>query len=93
MKAIWNNVVIADSDKTIELEGNQYFPSDTVKKEYLEDSRTHTNCPWKGEAAYYHVNVNGDVNPDAAWCYLKPKDAAQKIRDHIAFWKGVKIKE
>ncbi|MCC9135637.1 DUF427 domain-containing protein [Pontibacter silvestris] len=93
MKAIWNNIVIADSDKTIEVEGNQYFPANTVKKEFLENSRTHTNCPWKGEAAYYHVKVNGDVNPDAAWYYPNPKDAAKGIKDHVAFWKGVTVKE
>ncbi|WP_347157984.1 DUF427 domain-containing protein [Pontibacter chitinilyticus] len=93
MKAIWNDIVIADSDQTIEIEGNQYFPPNTVKKEYLEESRTHTTCPWKGEAAYYHVQVNGKVNLDAAWYYPDPKDAASEIRGYVAFWKGVEVKE
>lgn len=93
MKAIWNEIVIADSDRTIEIEGNQYFPSNAVKQEYLQESRTHTMCPWKGEASYYHVQVNGKVNLDAAWYYPDPKDAASEIRNYVAFWKGVEIKE
>jgi len=93
MKAIWNDIVIANSDQTIEIEGNHYFPPNTVKQEYLEESPTHTTCPWKGEASYYHVQVNGEVNLDAAWYYPDPKEAAGQIRHYIAFWKGVTIKE
>ena len=93
MKAIWNDIVIADSDRTIEIEGNHYFPPNTVDNQYLEESRTHTTCPWKGEASYYHVKVNGKVNLDAAWYYPDPKDAASEIRGYVAFWKGVDIKE
>ena len=93
MKAIWNDVVIADSTETIEIEGNQYFPPNSVMQAYFEESRTHTNCPWKGEASYYHVKVNGKVNPDAAWYYPDPKDAAREIKDYVAFWKGVKVQK
>lgn len=93
MKAIWNEVVVADSDRTIEIEGNQYFPSNSVKMEYLEESSAHTTCPWKGEASYYHVQVDGKVNLDAAWYYPDPKDAASEIRDYVAFWKGVTVKD
>ena len=93
MKAIWNNVVVADSDDPIKLEGNYYFPENAVKQEYLERSQTHTHCPWKGDASYYHVKVNGEVNTDAAWYYPEPKEAASEIKHHIAFWKGVVMKE
>ena len=93
MKAIWNDIVIADSDRTIEIEGNHYFPPNTVDNQYLEESRTHSTCPWKGEASYYHVQVNGKVNLDAAWYYPDPKEAASEIRGYVAFWKGVEIKE
>lgn len=91
-KAIWNDVVIAESDKYEEVEGNIYFPSESVKKEYLRPSETHTTCIWKGVASYYHIEVEGKVNQDAAWYYPDPKPAAIRIKDHIAFWKGVKIK-
>ncbi|WP_276498067.1 DUF427 domain-containing protein [Pontibacter litorisediminis] len=93
MKAIFNDVVIAECDTTIVVEGNQYFPPNTVDKSYLEESRTHTTCSWKGEAAYYHVKVNGEVQQDAAWYYPNPKDAAEKIRGYIAFWKDVKVQK
>lgn len=93
MKAIWNEIVIADSDETIEIEGNHYFPSKSIKNQYFEESRTHSTCPWKGEASYYHVKVNGEVNPDAAWYYPDPKDAASEIRNYVAFWKGIEVKE
>jgi uncharacterized protein (DUF427 family) len=91
MKAIWNNAVIAESDETIIVEGNHYFPATAIKSEYFQPSETHTTCGWKGEASYYNVVVDGEVNKDAAWYYPKPKEAAQNIENYIAFWKGVKV--
>lgn len=91
MKAIWNNEVIAESDDTIVIEGNHYFPPDTVNKDYLTSSQTHTTCPWKGIASYYSLQVNGNVNKDAAWYYPQPKEEAAQIKDYVAFWKGVKV--
>jgi len=91
MKAIWNDAVIADSDETVVVEGNHYFPSESVISEFLQPSSTHTTCPWKGEAGYYDVVVNGETNKDAAWYYPEPKEAAMEIKGHIAFWRGVKI--
>jgi uncharacterized protein (DUF427 family) len=93
MKAIWNGTVIAESDTTIEVEGNQYFPPDTIKSEFFQPSDTHTICPWKGEASYYNVQVNGDVNKDAAWYYPSTKPAADEIKGYVAFWKGVKVEK
>ena len=93
MKAIWNNQVIAESDQTVIIEGNHYFPRETVKKEYLKESDTHSTCPWKGKAAYYSLLVDGELNKDAAWYYPDPKPAASVIKDRIAFWKGVKVTE
>jgi uncharacterized protein (DUF427 family) len=90
-KAIWNGAVLAESNDTIQIEGNQYFPPDSIKRQYLEDSDTHSTCPWKGEASYFHVIVNGEKNPDAAWYYPNPKDAAAQIKNYVAFWKGIKI--
>lgn len=92
MKAIWGNQIIAESDKTIEIEDNQYFPPDSIKKEYFLPSDRHSTCPWKGEASYYHVKVGEEVNENAAWYYPEPKDAAKEIKGYIAFWKGVKVK-
>ncbi|WP_183562511.1 DUF427 domain-containing protein [Mucilaginibacter sp. SP1R1] len=91
MKAIWNDQIIAESNDTIIVENNHYFPKESVKAEYLENTDTHTTCPWKGLASYYTLNVNGKQNPDAAWYYPQPKEAANHITDYIAFWKGVKI--
>ena len=91
MKATWNSTEIARSDETVVVEGNHYFPPDAVSTEYLQPSSTHTTCPWKGEASYYHVVVNGETNKDAAWYYPEPKAAAAEIKNHIAFWRGVKI--
>jgi uncharacterized protein (DUF427 family) len=88
---MWNGAVLAESDRCVVVEGNQYFPADSVKRDYLRESRTHTTCPWKGEASYYDVVVDGKVNADAAWYYPTPKEAAKQIRDHVAFWKGVRI--
>lgn len=93
MKAIWNGKVIAESEKVINLEGNQYFPIDTVKKEFLINSETQTVCHWKGTASYFDVNVDGETNKDAAWYYPEPSEKADKIKDYVAFWRGVKIEE
>jgi uncharacterized protein (DUF427 family) len=91
MKASWNGTVIAESDSTVEVEGNQYFPPDSVNREYLRESDTHSTCPWKGEASYYTIAVAGEENPDAAWYYPQPKEAAAEITGYIAFWKGVEV--
>lgn len=92
-RAIWNGAILAESADTIEVEGNQYFPPDAIKKEYFRPSETHSTCPWKGEASYYHIEVNGETNSDAAWYYPNPKEAAANIKDYVAFWKGVKIEK
>lgn len=91
MKAIWNNHVIAESDDIVSVEGNAYFPQESVKKEYLRESKTHSVCPWKGKASYYSLEVDGKVNEDAVWYYPEPSELAEKIRDRVAFWKGVVI--
>jgi len=93
MKAIWENTLLAESNKTIVVEGNHYFPSDSIKREFFKASDTHSTCPWKGLANYYNVQVGEKVNPDAAWYYPEPKDAAKSIKDHVAFWRGVKVSE
>lgn len=93
MRAIWNNEVIAESDKTIVVENNHYFPESSVRKDALVLSTMHTTCPWKGVASYYSILAGGKQNTDAAWFYPNPKPAADKIRNYIAFWKGVQIKE
>ncbi|MBW4575355.1 MAG: DUF427 domain-containing protein [Aphanothece sp. CMT-3BRIN-NPC111] len=90
-KAIWNGAVIAESDRTEVVEGNQYFPADSIDKQYFKESNTHTSCPWKGTASYYNIEVDGQVNKDAAWYYPTAKDAAKNIEGYIAFWKGVKV--
>lgn len=91
MKAIWNSKVIAESNETKNIEGNQYFPPNAVNMEYLEKSETHTQCAWKGTASYYNINVDGKINSDAAWYYAQPTDSAKPIKNYIAFWKGVEI--
>lgn len=93
MKAIWNGQVIAESDDTVLVEGNHYFPESAVKKEYLVTSNHRTSCPWKGQARYWSLLVNGELNPEAAWYYPEPSEAAAQIKDRIAFWKGVKVSE
>jgi uncharacterized protein (DUF427 family) len=90
-RAMWNGAVLAESTTYEVVEGNVYFPQEAVKREVLKDSTTHTTCPWKGVASYYDVEVDGKVNKDAAWYYPEPKDAANNIRGHIAFWKGVQV--
>ncbi|GMQ25104.1 DUF427 domain-containing protein [Algoriphagus sp. oki45] len=91
MKASWNGKVIAESDQTLVIEGNHYFPPNSVNKEYLKASDTHTVCPWKGTASYYSIKVDGKTNPDAAWYYPEPKPAAFPIKGYLAFWKGVEV--
>jgi uncharacterized protein (DUF427 family) len=93
MKAIWNNEVIAESNSTVVVENNHYFPIHSVKAEYLKPSDTQTTCPWKGLASYHSLEVGGMQNRDAAWFYPEPKPAAANITGHVAFWKGVKIIE
>ena len=93
MKAEWNNQIIAESDATIVVENKHYFPLNAVKSEYLKPSSTHSTCPWKGLASYYSLEVNGKQNPDAAWFYPEPKDAAKQIKNYVAFWKGVKVSQ
>ena len=90
-KAIWEGMVLAESNQTVEVEGNQYFPPEAIQREYFKPSWSHTVCPWKGTASYYHVVVNGEKNQDAAWYYPTPKHAAEQIAGYIAFWRGVKI--
>lgn len=93
MKAIWNGKVLAESSNTKIIEGNHYFPSDSVNREYLKSSDTHTTCPWKGKASYYNVEVDGQLNKDAAWFYPETKKMANEIENYVAFWKGVSIEE
>ncbi len=91
VRATWNNVVLAESDRTILVEGNQYFPADDVRIELLEATASSTFCPWKGDASYYSVVVEGSCNDDAAWFYSEPYAAAKDIQDYVAFWKGVEV--
>ncbi len=91
MKAIWNGEVIAESDDTIVVEGNHYFPPDAVNENFLRESSTHTVCPWKGTASYYDVKVNGSENKDAAWYYPEASELAKNINGYVAFWKGVEV--
>lgn len=90
-RAIWNDTVIAESDHCEVVEGNQYFPLDAVKQEYLKPSEYHSTCPWKGIASYYTIEVDGKVNQDAAWYYPTAKERAKNIEGYVAFWKGVKV--
>jgi uncharacterized protein (DUF427 family) len=92
-KAIWENTVLAESDRTIEVEGNQYFPPDAIRQEFLKPNDHHTTCPWKGLASYYDVEIDGKKNSSAAWYYPDPKPAAKQIKDHVAFWRGVRIEK
>ena len=93
MKAIWNETVLAESDDTILVEGNHYFPAESIEKQYFQPSETHSVCGWKGTASYYDVVVNGDTNKDAAWYYPDCKADAKNIEGYVAFWKGVKVTE
>ena len=91
MKAIWNGRTLAESDKTVVVEGNHYFPMDSIHKDYFRSTDHHTICSWKGTASYYDVVVDGKVNPNAAWYYPDPSNAANEIKNHVAFWKGVSV--
>ena len=93
MKAMWNGAIIAQSDDTVVVEGNHYFPMDAVEQQYLQGSQTHTHCPWKGEADYFSLVVDGKTNADAVWTYPNPKAAAHNIAGRVAFWKGVQVVE
>jgi uncharacterized protein (DUF427 family) len=90
-KAVWNGQTLAESEKTEMVEGNIYFPEESVKREFLKTSSTTSSCPWKGQARYYTVIVDGQENPDAAWYYPDPKPAARTVKHHVAFWRGVEI--
>jgi uncharacterized protein (DUF427 family) len=90
-KAIWNGAVLAESDRCEVVEGNQYFPPDSINQEYLKPSNTHTTCGWKGVASYYTIEVDGQQNKDAAWYYPTPKEAAKNIAGYVGFWRGVKV--
>ena len=91
MKAIWQGAVLAESEDTIVVEGNHYFPPDSIDGSYFQPSQTHTVCPWKGQASYYDLVVDGDTNRDAAWSYPETKEAADQIRGYVAFWRGVEV--
>jgi uncharacterized protein (DUF427 family) len=93
MKAIWNGSVLAESNETVIVEGNHYFPPESINKDYFKESATHTTCPWKGVASYYSIEANGERNEDAAWYYPKAKDAAKKIEGYVAFWRGVEVSD
>ena len=92
-KATWNGVILAESDQFEMVEGNVYFPPDALDRQYFQESNTHTTCFWKGTASYYTVVVNGQENKDAAWYYPDPKEKAQNIKDHVAFWRGVSVEK
>jgi len=92
-RAVWNGVVLAESDRCLEVEGNCYFPADSLNREYFQESTSHTLCMWKGIASYYNVKVHGQVNVNAAWYYPKPWPLGWKIRDHVSFWHGVRIEQ
>ncbi len=91
MKATWKGEVLAESEETVVVEGNHYFPAESLRREHFRESETQTHCPWKGEASYYDVLAGGDVNRDAAWYYPEPSDAAKQIKGRVAFWRGVRV--
>ncbi len=91
LRAVWNGTIIAESDDTVVVEGNHYFPADSLRWEYFTDSSTHTTCPWKGIASYYTVTVDGATNPDAAWFYPQPSQLASQIENRVAFWHGIDV--
>jgi uncharacterized protein (DUF427 family) len=93
MKAVWENTVVAESNETIVIEGNHYFPPDSIKTDCFAPSDTHSTCPWKGLASYYHVKAGEKLNQDAAWFYPEPKEAAKSIKNYVAFWRGVTVTE
>jgi uncharacterized protein (DUF427 family) len=91
MIAKWNGQALAESNDTVVVEGNHYFPKESINKEFFKESNTHSTCPWKGEASYYSIEVDGEINKDAAWYYPTPSKEAEKIKDRIAFWTGVEV--
>ncbi|MGH8115151.1 MAG: DUF427 domain-containing protein [Rhodanobacteraceae bacterium] len=91
IRAVWNGTVLAEAPRTVRLEGNHYFPPESVHREHFIESPTKSICPWKGLAHYYSVTANGDVNPDAAWYYPRPSPLARRIKNHVAFWNGVTV--
>lgn len=91
VRATWNGTVVAESDDTVMVENNHYFPIDSVRRDLLEESDHHSHCPWKGEASYYHIAVDGETNSNAAWYYPEPKPAAEQITGRVAFWRGVEV--
>ena len=93
MKAIWNNEILAESNDTKVIENNHYFPPESINSKFFQLSETHTSCPWKGKASYFHIQVGDEKNPDAAWYYPHPYEAAAEIKNYIAFWNGVEIKK
>ena len=92
MKAIWNGAVLAESDETVVVEGNHYFPPGAINEEYFKPSETHTVCGWKGTASYYDIVAGGEMNKDAAWFYPDAKEDAKEIENYVAFWKGVEVR-
>jgi len=93
MKAIWNNIVIAESNEIVKLEGNYYFPPGSVMTDFLRDSSTHSTCSWKGKASYYDIVIDDSINRDAAWYYPEPKQEALNIKNHVAFWHGIEFSQ
>jgi len=93
VKALWENTVVAESDRTVVIEGNHYFPPESIKREFFQASDTHSTCPWKGRASYYDLRLGAHVNKDAAWYYPEPNEAARPIKGYVAFWRGVKVTE
>ena len=93
MKAIWNGQILAESNETKVIEGNHYFPPESINREFFKSSNTHTSCPWKGVASYYTLDVDGKENQDAAWYYPETSELAKQIKGYVAFWKGVAIEE
>jgi uncharacterized protein (DUF427 family) len=91
MRATWKGEVLAESEETVVVEGNHYFPAESLRREHFRESETHTVCPWKGTASYYDVQAGGEVNKDAAWYYPEPSDAAKQIKGRVAFWRGVRV--
>ncbi|MGZ5484534.1 MAG: DUF427 domain-containing protein [Nitrososphaeraceae archaeon] len=93
MKAIWNEVILAESDLTVVIEGNHYFPPESINRRFFTESSTHTRCGWKGIASYYTIKIEDDFNQDSAWYYPEPLDKARSIKNYVAFWKGIKVEE
>jgi uncharacterized protein (DUF427 family) len=91
LRAVWNGVVLAEAERTVRVEGNHYFPPESLRREYFTESPTKSLCPWKGLASYYTVSAQGEVNPDAAWYYPHPSPLARRIKNHVAFWNGVRV--